>query len=459
MDSLFSGDIIQNDQSASGSPSATNTTGAQGQAANSPPALPNPVDAALKTDTVRIGGTFTGTADVSAAWLDAWTKGFDPLSPDQKTLSLAKTNALIFFDARPSDDFRVYGSTKITYPFSTSTKVLTTTTSTNIVLPNAKIFELFADYSPNDNVYFRFGKSTVKWGVGYFWSPADVINLQPINILDPTAQREGPVNMRIMIPIHNTQDNLYFYTIFNDSNLAFDTTMLAAKAEFLLGNYEIGIGAMYRYDTAERAMLTLTGPIGDFDVFGEAMASRGSAKTFVTDIAKTGITTTGSADNRNNFYFSGSAGFSYMNQVANVSAVGQYYYNGEGYQDSTRSSLVTKANAVIATLAGTPAASTFSSALQSLIYGSGTHYAAVNITKSKLFNDNDNSSASILAVMNISDGSGIVMPSIALSVFDKVTVTIGPTFVFGPSDSEYVILAGGDVVSLSLSASVSTGSF
>ena len=175
------------------------------------------------------------------------------------------------------------------------------------------------------------GKSTVKWGVGYFWSPADVINLEPINVLDAEAQREGPINFRINVPIAGTQNNLYFYTILASEDVDFDTTALAAKAEFLLGNYEVGLGAYYRYDTAERAMLTLTGPLGDFDIFGEAMVSRGSAKTFVTSIAPNGTISKRTDDDvRDSLFFSASAGFLYSNSNENLTIIGQYYYNGEG---------------------------------------------------------------------------------------------------------------------------------
>lgn len=439
LDTLFGGEIVD---SAEPTPAT---------AAN-PAAATNPVTAALKSDKVRIGGNFNGSLSPTATWTDLWGGGSDLASPDNTALALSLKSTL-FFDARPTEDFRVYGSVKTGWPFST----ISGTTE----VPNISVFELFADFSLNDAVFFRFGKSTVKWGVGYFWSPADVINLEQINVLDASAQREGPINFRISIPVQGTQNNFYLYTILDENDVAFETTALAAKAEFLLGNYEFGVGAYYRYDTAERAMITLTGPLGDFDVFGEAMVSRGSAKNFVTGIDTSSpyaIHTSTAADIRDNLYFSASTGFLYSNSNTNVTAMGQYYYNGEGYADGDRTTLIADAKLAImsATMSAPAQLPSLTVGLARLISGSGRHYAALSLSKSKLFTDD--LSASVIAVANLSDGSGLVKPSLTWSLVDNFSLSLSPLFIFGPADGEYAFLSGGDMVSLSFGATVS-GSF
>ncbi len=408
----------------------------------------NPVTAALTSDAVRIGGSFSGSLSSSATWTDLWGGGSPILDPDDKSMDTSLKSTL-YFDARPKEDFRVHGSVKTGWPFSSTKKFLTsTTTSESITAPNLSVFELFADFSLNDEVYFRFGKSTVKWGVGYFWSPADVINIESINVLDAEAQREGPVNLRINIPVFGTQNNFYLYTILDNTKVDFATTALAAKAEVLLGNYELGLGGYYRYDTAERAMLTLTGPAGDFDIFGEAMVSRGSAKTFITGIDSTppfDIHKNSTTENRENFYFSASAGFLYNNANENLTAVGQYFYNGEGYSDSDRESLIADAKA-----------SPYASGLAAFIYGSGQHYAALNLSKGKILGDEV--SASLIVLASLSDFSGFIKPSASWRVADNLSLSLSPMFVFGEADDEYPLLSGGAAVSLSLGATVS-GSF
>ncbi|HOC27144.1 MAG TPA: hypothetical protein PKN19_03540, partial [Rectinema sp.] len=236
----------------------------------------NPLQSFLKTETVKIGGNIGGTVSASWKWNDPWTVGFDLANPDSHELAPA-LNSLLYFDARPEEDFRVHGSFKTAWPFAETNSLLDSKNKTTLVsVPDVRIFELFSDFQLGDNAYLRFGKATVKWGVGYFFSPADIINLESINILDPTVQREGPLQFRVFVPYGPSQNTLSFYSIFDSNKWDFDTTALAAKAEFLLGNYELSLSSYYRYDTTERAALTLTGPLGNFDIFAEGVIARGS---------------------------------------------------------------------------------------------------------------------------------------------------------------------------------------
>jgi len=218
----------------------------------------------LQTETVKIGGSISGSIEASWKWSDPWSNGFEIANPDTQELK-PTLSGLVYFDARPYEEFRVHGSIKTSWPFT-----------------DVRIFELFSDFQLGDSAYFRFGKTTVKWGVGYFFSPADIINLESINVFDPTRQREGPLQFRVLIPYGPSQNTLSFYTIFDEKNPDYKTTALAGKAEFVLGSYELGVSGYYRNDTTERAAMTLTGPLGSFDVFAEGVLARGSPKTFYT---------------------------------------------------------------------------------------------------------------------------------------------------------------------------------
>jgi len=413
----------------------------------------DPVKAALVSESVRIGGSFSGSAGISGTWNDPWNGGFSFSDADSHSV-YAKPAATLFFDARPAEDFRAYGSAKLAWPFSA------TTTTDNIAVPNIKIFELFTDFSAGDKVFFRFGKSTVKWGVGYFWSPADVINVESISVLSPDSQREGPVSFRVHVPVLGTQTNFYMYTIIDEVDPDFATTALAAKAEFLVGSFEIGLGAWYRYDTAEKAMATLSGSIGQVSLFGELAASRGSAKTFVTSITAglpPVVNYSSTAANRNDYFVSGTAGFMWTDSDLNLTAVGQYYYNGEGYADADREARIAEARVAQTALASTPFAAGFDAALKGIIYGSGRHYAAFSLSKNELFVED--LSASVFVIANLSDGSGFVKPTLTWKPVDRISLSAGPTFAFGSGDSEYVILNDGPAMTLSLSASIGSGSF
>jgi hypothetical protein len=409
----------------------------------------------LKTDTVRIGGTFSGS--VGAAWTmnEPWT---DP-SLDDYGLSTTVAGSL-FFDARPSEDFRVYGKAKASYPFSTTKSFLTSaTTSGSITTPNVSIFELFADWTYQDKVFLRFGKHTVKWGVGYFFSPADIINVGAIDPLDPEAQREGPVSLRLQYPVLGTQTNLWAYAILpQGEDPKPEDIAAAAKVEFLAAkSWEIGIGGYYKYDHPPRAMLTASGSIWKLNVFGEAVGAWGSDKSFVTDVF--GLPPFFSTEERKDqLYFSGTAGFSYSDSENHWSIAAQYLYDGEGYADADRKALIDDARANQSAIeAMLPAGTSFSDILKGLILKSGRHYAALNASKSELISKDLSVGLTVLA--NLSDFSGFANPSITWKLFDKTSVDLSATFVFGAGDSEYVVLNEGTALTLGVKASLGSGSF
>lgn len=405
----------------------------------------------LKTETVRIGGTYTGTLETAFGWTDPWNGNHDPLAPETKRL-LPAADAKVFFDARPNDYTRFYGAAKASWPYKDAT--------------DFQIFELFADFNWNDALNFRFGKHTVKWGVGYFWSPADVLNLGAIDVADPTAQREGPINLRLHVPVPGTQNNLWAYAILprvasadDAAKIEPDDVALAAKYEFLVGGWEIGTGAWYRRDYAPKAMLTATGALWRLNLFGEAVVSWGSDKTWVTNAAT--LSTTKHLDS---LYFSGTAGFSYTNATDNVNAFFQYFYNGDGYDDADRKSLISQARAALAVLPAGDAADGMTLALKGLINQSGKHYIGAYLSKAEAWTTK--LTLSVLTVANLSDLSGFVQPTVSWKFFDRCSLAFSPSFYWATGalwgagdDGEYVVIAGGPSVTLSLKATLGSGGF
>src|SRR5690606_37537514 len=105
-------------------------------------------------------------------------------------LSLTAGGSL-YVDARPRRDFRAFAKLKGSGAWREGAGDADVT---------AALHELFVDVDHKDRAFFRIGKQTVTWGVGYFFSPADVINVGRINPEDPEAEREGPVAVRLHVP-------------------------------------------------------------------------------------------------------------------------------------------------------------------------------------------------------------------------------------------------------------------
>jgi hypothetical protein len=424
----------------------------------------------LKSDQVRIGGSFTGKLGTSFSWTNPYEGNHDPLSPDSSSLdpTIAST---IFFNARPEEDLRIYGSVKTAWPFTNTDTVLTSakyvsvpspsvsTTSANLSTINLQVFELFSDFTWNDRVYFRFGKHTVKWGVGYFFSPADVLNLTPIDVTDPTAQREGPISLRALVPIPGTQDNLWGYILLpgSSSSGSFKPEDLAyaGKAEFLLTGSEIGLGGFYQKDKAPRLIATASGSLRRFDLFAEAVASWGNDRQYLT--ALTPSPAFESRDDR--WYFQGTAGFIYTARDGYTSLAAQYYYNGEGYPYDERKDLVDQFNGLSQTIQ-----ENLSPILIGALYGASQHYGALSVSRSELFIKD--LSASVTLFANLADLSGFITPTLQYKVFKYMNLSLAPSFVWyidglwgTGKNSEYVLLNKGPKVTISLTAGLGSSRF
>ncbi|HEX6987620.1 MAG TPA: hypothetical protein VF170_19730, partial [Planctomycetaceae bacterium] len=223
-------------------------------------------EAFLVSDRPETGGTYRLSA--GAAW--AWAGGSGPPA----RTSSAAVGGTFFIDARPRRDFRLFGKVKGDAALDGEAQAG----------PVLKLHELFADFDVGDKAFFRVGKQTVNWGVGYFFSPADIINVGRIDPEHPEAEREGPVALRVNVPTGS--DNLYAYAVYDDS-AAGTKVAFAPKAEFVIGGSEVGLGLYYRAGRAPRAMATLSTSLGKVSLFGEAVLSKGSDKRFVKEAAVT----------------------------------------------------------------------------------------------------------------------------------------------------------------------------
>lgn len=198
----------------------------------------------------------------------------------------------------------------------------------------AALHELFVDWTAGERVFFRIGKQVVHWGVGYFFSPADVINAGRIDPTDPDADREGATALRVHVPAGRY--NYYGYVVVDGDGEGGYRVALAPKAEFVVGGTEVGVGLFYRDDRAPRAMATVSSSIGPVVVFGELALSKGSDRRFVREttfaLENLGLEVYG--DEETPFVhatFGTRYTFSDPNGRFSLTAAAQYYYNGEGY--------------------------------------------------------------------------------------------------------------------------------
>lgn len=460
-----------------------------------------PQDDVLKTGLLSWSGRISGSMKSEWVFPDPLAAGFDPAAPEDQSLEPA-LESLLSFDARPESDFRVYGRFRIraedpggalaglmggggldvdNLPEGWTSEenedgdleirnpegVLIATVAAEDpegdgeekpgtgTTPSMgfQVTELFSEFSWKDSLFFKFGKHTIQWGVGYFFSPADVLNLTAIDEENPAADREGPVSLRIHMPfdVHNA----YLYLIPNLDAKPLELAV-APMVEAVFGLTEIGIGAYYQQALAPRAVALLSTTVGDVDFFAEGVASFGSDRTFV---ARSRDQSAAEEDPEDDLevvldtfevkdipFFSATLGFRYQyefEEAGSLSLLGQYFFNGEGYADSSllRSAAYLLRNAdenglVIADEDARPQGYEDPPALAaSDLNNFGRHYAALSMSLSRIL-DSD-FSLSLLGIANLSDLSGIAQVSLSWKLFDYLTVSLGTRLTLGALGAEY----------------------
>jgi hypothetical protein len=379
----------------------------------------------FSADTVRIGGSLSSSLQAIVQWPEGdggdYQYGSAALVPDLK--------GAFFIDARPSTNLRIYNKFIYAFPFKMSSPSVEVPGAgfsfPSFDIPQFNVFELFTDFSWNERAFFRFGKHTIKWGVGYFFSPADVLNLSVIDPEDPEAQREGPVSLRGQFIFPNTQNVLYAYVLPDTNTFGAEDTALAAKFEFPVGNAELGFGLWYKRLRSPRLAMTYSGSIaGKVGVFGEGVFAWGKDDEWLAETAPGSMGPV----------FQATAGLSYMNTDLNLSISAQYFYNGFGVADGD------------APPAGT-------SALANLSGYDGRHYAAASISLTELFTPKLGASA--FGMFGIDSSSGTASLSLSWRFFDDLTLSVGPTFAYG---DEYT-RDGKSAIGLQMTAKLGGGRF
>lgn len=495
-----------------------------------------PQDDLLVEEGVTWNGRISGSVSADWTWDTFATSAFDVLSATDISLSPSLSSELNF-DARPSNDFRAFGSFRISasapddgaadpaidagaideddLPEGWTSEEDPETGETEIRDQNGiliatlapeeeeeevpvdepatgstgelsfSVFELFSDFAFDDSVFFRFGKHTIEWGVGFFFSPADVLNLSAIDPEDPSLDREGPISLRTRIPFGLNSFDLY--TIFNFNANPLDIA-LAPRLDLVLDDSDLSISAYYQRALAPRLIATGATTLGDFDVFGEAVVSFGADRVFVRRSRDQSAATENLEDDLevvldtytiDTFpFFSGTLGARLIDSIEDVfefTFVGQYFFNGTGYADSAllkpAAFLIQNPDTnglAIANPDDQPAGYEEPPALRAGDFQNwGRHYGAATLVFGNLFGSD--LSLSLFGLVNFSDLSGIFSPSVSISFLEWFNASVGARMTFGDPGDEYTnpaaLLQTGDegeegpTLQFTLSLSVGGGSF
>lgn len=272
------------------------------------------------SEEVVIGGSFSSSFSAGLLWQETEDEAgalgddgeelndFERYFDEAYGISLG---ASLYFDARPNSDVRVYGKFNIELPFEK--EMGTNSEGETIKVPNIEVFELFSDFDYKNTLFFRMGKQSAYWSEGYYWRPGDLISVQVADPNDPDAELEGPLALKTQLPVGTT--NLYLYTQVPADIQDIKEVGLAPRIEFLLVDYEVSVSGLYRYEDFSGLTGSITGPIGDLDIFIEGAVTQGYKDLGLLVLQQD-----------DEWYPAVTAGGHYSQSDWNMSVTGQYLY-------------------------------------------------------------------------------------------------------------------------------------
>ena len=385
-------------------------------------------DAFLDETGITFGGRFSSSLRAIVRWPE-YPDSFDAVKNAGEDSLAANIDGRLFFDARPNRDFRVYGSAQTAYPFTQTTRVLADdeVTTATIRVPNISVFELFSDFAWRDYAFFRAGKQTVSWGTGFFFSPADVLSLAPIDPEDPESSREGPISIRVRVPIDIHQFTFYLIapeSLVDTPSPSITDLAIAPRFEFVIGPGEIGIAGFLQQDLAPRAIMTGSFSWRDLDMFGEAVLRYGSERTFLAESERETFR------RDDGVYFDGTLGVRYVKN--DVSFIGQVLYNGDGYDEPDI--LGSLGEAFFRQQQGSPVPAGPTLTVEDLTR-TGRWYGTVSAGHADAFGTDIGVSALLQA--NFSDNSGIVGVTLSRELFTGLSVSATANVAYGEDGREF----------------------
>lgn len=417
----------------------------------------------IKYDQTKVGGSITATMDYTAVYMNSASAIDDPSYYYLSPVATGK----VTLSAKPSTDFGVNMDFRMSYPYYSNYSYLTgatyypalqklITTGSTLSVPDFQVWALYSKFSVGDALFMSFGKQPVAWGVARgFFQPADnVFAESAVDLDDYSAEREGPIAFKAMYTIPHTMTNFYLIAGLPSSaadNPKPEDLRFAAKAEFNAGNTEFAFAGFYGYNDHARALAMATTGIGSFNFFAEAIGKYGSERYFYS--ADTGVW----AQRDDQLYFSGTAGGYYSGLDGDLTILAQYYYNGEGQEGASAQDIYSHYMLKNSEIDG---------------LNLRTHYAGLSISRSELFTSDF--SVGLYAIADLSDLSGIVVPSATYAFTDYFKIKLQAAFNFGDAGTEYILMgpdfkylsksgassfAGEPGVALSLFATLGSGNF
>ncbi len=212
----------------------------------------------------------------------------------------------VFLDARPSDRVRAYGLARTLYDPTQAqgaSSLLTGAQAAQTVgvgslqataVTRVVLDQLWLSFDLERRAFVTAGKQHVKWGTGRLWNPTDYLHVQRRDPLAVFDDRGGTAMARVHVPLGEQRGALTAAAVLEPlaprvKPLAFVPTEPAppssselgavggaARAEVVLGNWELGADAVAQRGMKPRFGFDVSGGLWEIDLRGELAVRTGS---------------------------------------------------------------------------------------------------------------------------------------------------------------------------------------
>lgn len=218
-------------------------------------------------DRLSIGGS------LQVEYTNAINEGSNDYGTENEDKFTNPYTLYLYFDSRLRNDIRGFATIKSIYDPTYDDSKITEQTGTQTGQTISTLDELKLMFNVKKRAYLTLGKQKIKWGAAKFWNPTDLVNTSKRDFLKSEDERAGVPLVKIHVPISDA--NFYTIGLVDHSN---KTSQIgyAGRFEFPLKSSEFSLSALGHKDRKTLYGADFSAGMWDFDIYGEAVFSKGS---------------------------------------------------------------------------------------------------------------------------------------------------------------------------------------
>jgi len=303
------------------------------------------------------------------------------------------------------------------------------------------IYEAYGRIKPNTNSTIDIGKQAYKWGKGYAWNPVGFIN-RPKDPNDPQESLEGYVTGEVDLvksfegALRNIALTTVLLPVYGDVNSDFgveDNLNLAANLYLLFMDTDIDFIFYTGNSRSTRIGADFSRNItSNFEIHGEAAYISSEKKLLLLEDETTRL--------EDNAVFKSLLGIRYLTEN-DLTAIIEYYFNGNGYTEEERSLFYQLVADETAQVHASNTDVLFERIRELSLRGYGKPYMGRNylyarFTQKEPF-DILYLTPGLTTIVNLDDGSTTITPELAYTGFTNWEMRLRFSMIVGGSETEY----------------------